>query len=218
MPSQTVFRFSFEGVSSREIALFTSYVRVLNFKLRQRWICTTDKADLIICSEEKWPIQNSTAAQSLVISASEKGKEFLSLPLDSKEIEIALNRVGDVLEEKGAVRNNSISENRSYRLLRWPPASALTRTNYIRLSTLIIKNSLSAHDMQKFSGLDLYECETFLKDVLKIGILETSEVNMKELPHLETTKANFQNESTKSRIVILIRSSLSKFLRNNASQ
>lgn len=217
MSSKRIFSFSFENVNSREIALFTSYVRVLNYRLEHNWICRKKCAHLIVQGENFTQAESSWdqpgLAEVLVLSRNEKGEKFLNLPLDAKEIEEALNRIGNVLTRNNQEELNLSNSNQSYRLKSWPPTEMMKMAGYVRLSTLITKNAMSIHQLQQKSGFEFHECELFLENMLRNELIETLDFDEQRFARDAITVTNVERNSARSKVISLIRTSLARLSR-----
>jgi hypothetical protein len=218
MSSRREFNFYLAGVNSRGIALFTSYVRVLDFRLQHRWCYQIEGAHLIIYGEVQATEQSIDVKENspyeLFLSANESGDNFLRLPLSSSEIEVALNRVGNMLSKRGS-EEIFLDSSTWYRLLRWPPIDMLKTPSHIRLSTIMTKRIFTIDELHKRSGLELSLCRQFVENMFLNGLLEdsTSQQQQQKSQHFQSKNghANAEKTSARSKILSLIRSNLARF-------
>lgn len=219
MPLKHSFNFRLEGVPLREASLFTSYVRVLAFRLHHKWHHQESAAHLIIYGdvslEQNARQDPASPVQTLVLSASDHNPiNFLRLPLDSAEIEVALNRIGAMLIQSPAHQKIAIpNTTKRYRLLRWPPSALLHSRDRMRLATIMTRQAISIDELHKRAGLGLDLCRLFIEDMLKKGLLEVSatEEQKQKQPQGAGTPQKAEKITTQSRIFSLIRSNLSRF-------
>lgn len=219
MSSRRKLNFFFEGVNSRDVALFTSYVRVLNFRLCHQWCHEPAGVHLIIYGKQKKEdekgAEKSSSVFELILSDHERGEEFLALPLNSSEIEIALNRIGNLICETNS-EPRSFDTTKRYRLLRWPPNEMLNSANHIRLSTIMTKHFISLEQLHERSGLELSQCRQFLETMITNDLIEVSQLQeAKEMQsEIEKKDTSINDMPSRLKILSLIRSNLTRFSRN----
>jgi len=219
MSLKPVFNFRLEGVSSREIALFTSYVRVLSYKLEHLWCHQETEPHLIIYGNDEKNIDAGDVKESgtyeLFLSPKKKGEKYLRLPLNSAEIEFSLNRVGRLLNPEANENSTStIDPNQRYRLRRWPQSKLLTTPDRVRLTTLMTKRIFSVNELHKHSGLALNQCRLFIEDMLKNDLLDVSNIENKKQHDHHKSSTDIQQSITRPNLISLIRSNLSRFATN----
>lgn len=216
MSVKKVFNFRLIGVIPRDAALFASYVRVLDFRLEHKWQYQDSDAHLIIYGSPSTQIQSveiqDEFVHALCFSASETGENFLRLPLNSAEIEAALNRIGNLINLRQDQQNTSaINPEQSYRLKRWPPAGLLNTSDRIRFATLLTKRVLSVSKLHTHTGLALEKCRLFVEELLSNDLLEEVAAEVEKSLDPQSKRIEQDKGISRSGLISLIRSNLSRF-------
>ena len=210
------FNFYLDRVNSREIALFTSYVRVLDFRLEHQWRHQQTDAHVVIygtaVSRDIVIEHQKNASHALFLTTHETGDQFLQLPLNSNEIEAKLNHIGRLISPKvNAKPSIVIDPNEPYRLLRWPPSTMLQTADWIRLSTLMTKRPLSVNELHKHTGLALNQCRLFLEELLKHGLLVAPRTHHSPQRAAPQIHIDIEKKAHRSTVLSLIRNNLARF-------
>ncbi|MFZ6754007.1 hypothetical protein ACO0KY_11600 [Undibacterium sp. Dicai25W] len=219
MSLKPAFNFRLEGVSSREVALLTSYVRVLSYKLEHQWRHQDNDPHLVIYGYDESNVEKDHdkfhGSYQLFISSINKGEKYLRLPLNSSDIEYSLNRIGKLLEPVSEEKSTSaIDPNQRYRLRRWPQSHLLTTPDRVRLTTLMTKRAFSVNELHKYSGLAVNQCRLFVEDMLGNDLLVVSNIEVKKQQNSHQSSAEIQQATTRPNLISLIRSNLSRFATN----
>lgn len=196
-PERIALSFSIDGLSAREELLFKSFVRILSHRTHHTWLYSpihdgreaSLTADLTVLAEDRHLSaqrpENTAAKPFLVLGHINYGKQgYLCLPLNPNELELELNRQGDlILKNRSspalqtpngsglAVGIKSSNWTGQLRLLRWPPPNLLGSTIRIRLATLMTGQPLTLIALQKRSGLPEQVCIDFVTDLNRLGLL-----------------------------------------------
>ena len=193
-PARASLSFSVEGLSARDELLVKSLVRLLGHRTHQQWNFQSDPAQaaLHLCDADIAAATAAVALQSavpvLVVGRTDPGQgPFLRLPPHADEFEQLLNRLGAQILQAHATTTPVQAErtepasaivpapeplnDRSFRLVRWPPAALLGAPWRTKLATLMVGQALPLDVLHQRSGVALADCTGFVRELQQAGLV-----------------------------------------------
>lgn len=191
--------FGVDGLSARDEMLFKTFVRMLDHLTHQQWryqaATPNQSVDLLVLAEGSKPAAYPSP-QPQVLWLSKEGTRltgFLPWPLRPEPLEAELNRLGGLAIERlgrnrgpalftGAATGTPIPRGVPIKLMRlqqWPPAKLLTGSGRMRLATLLTGKAMCLDELVYRSALPVPQCEAFVKDLQRAGLLMEPEVIFK---------------------------------------
>ncbi len=172
--------FCVDGLPLRDELVIKSLVRLLDHRTHHHWIYSPDKADLKMIGNTDGDVasgsESATTAEYIlrVGRIKEHDGPFLSLPVNSNELELVLNdlgiRISESKRDASAAPNQAASSN-EFSLLRWPSAALLTGPERTKLATLIMGRFLSAAELAQRANVSMHECTSYLQELQANGYL-----------------------------------------------
>ena len=181
--------YSIEGLSAREGLVLKSMIRLLSHRTECVWTYRADSSELKVVSNQPGVASAaaSWAQQVLTLGAIDlKQSAYLRLPLHANELEAELNRMARLIkpatislaaatgEAPDLLAPTAELHTQVMRLLRWPPATLLSKPGHIRMATLMLGSHMTVLTLQRHSGARLEDCVSFFADLNKAGLLESS--------------------------------------------
>ena len=182
--------YSIEGLSAREGLVLKSMIRLLSHRTECVWTYRADSSELKVVSNQPGVASAaaSWAQQVLTLGAIDlKQPAYLRLPLHANELEAELNRLARLIKPANislAAATGKAPDlmaptatelhTQAMRLLRWPPATLLSKPGHIRMATLMLGSHMTVLTLQRHSGARLEDCASFFADLNKAGLLEPS--------------------------------------------
>lgn len=171
--------FCVSGFSTRDELLLKSAVRLLHSGTRHCWVYAPTGQDLAILGIDKpaiaamangfFPRVENGARANLAVGLGREGFQFwVSMPLYLKDLEAALNSVGDWLlaqaQPLAADENDAaqFQDGEKMQLMRWPLASFLTTPERRKAATILLKKPTDLRSLARKSGMELGDCATFV--------------------------------------------------------
>lgn len=172
--------FSIHGLSLRDELVIKSLVRLLDHRTHHHWTYSPENADLNIfgnAAEDVVSDSGSVATGKYVLRAGRIRQypgPFLSLPVNSNQLELMLNDSGmRIAESKNStqVSFDAAESTSEFRLLRWPPAVLLAEPGRMKIATVIMGRALSADALAQKAGVSVQDCISYLGVLQATGYL-----------------------------------------------
>ena len=175
---RTTLVFCVDKLAARDATLFKSFVRLLDHRTQQKWVCGQQGVDLHVVPEGTTAPRDEGKPASAVLTVGTSPRyldHYLSLPIRADELETELNQLGALI---GVQRPAPVMADAhdSFRLLRWPPPSLLGSSGHVRLATLMSVSAVSLQTAQTRTGLSASACARFFDDLSRVGLLRTERV------------------------------------------
>ncbi len=181
-------RYGVEGLGDREVLVLKSIIRLLDHRTQHTWKYTPSSTELMIVSDKLSAAGTPAihAQQVLTLGvASSNQPGFLCMPVNARELEAELNRLGALIvpvnrtapvpsETAGTTPPNGL-EAQPMRMLRWPHSALLREPGRMRLATLMTGKQMTIEGLQRSSGESLAACSAFFEELQKANLLVPSQ-------------------------------------------
>lgn len=170
--------FCVEKLAPRDATLFKSFVRLLDHRTQQKWVCGSEAVDLHVVPEGSTVPRDAGKPASAVLTVGTSQRyldHYLSLPIRADELETELNRLGALIGVQRPAPVH-VDANGSFRLLRWPPPSLLNSSGHVRLATLMSVSAVSLQIAQARTGMSASACSHFFDELGRVGLLRAEPV------------------------------------------
>ena len=177
-------RYGVEGLSDREVLVLKSMIRLLGHRTQHTWKYAPSTTELMIVSEKMSAEGKSTmqAQQVLILGvASSNRPGFLCMPVNARELEAELNRLGALIVpthrtvqaqlQAAHTVPDPYGEAEPMRMLRWPHSALLKEPGRMRLATLMTGRQMTIEGLQRSSGESLAACRAFFEELQKANLL-----------------------------------------------
>ena len=187
-PDKSERRYGIDGLSDREVLVLKSMIRLLDHRTHHTWKYVSSAADLMVVSEKLsaagTPAMRAQQVLTLGVASSNR-PGFLCMPVNARELEAELNRLGALIvpvhrtvhrtvqmqAETGHTAPDKYIEAEPMRMLRWPHSALLKEPGRMRLATLMTGKQMTIHGLQRSSGESLATCSAFFEELQKANLL-----------------------------------------------
>jgi len=167
--------FECRDVETRHEMVLRSLMRVIDGRLRQRWIATAVEGDLVVRSEDN-RIALQPVGRGAYADATEHSR-VLAFPFNYHTLEDALNELGDLLEQASPAMPSRIDRRamatNSFRLRHWPESGLVATRERMRMSAVLLRADVSAGELTRMIGCTAGECRQLLTDLHDAGLLSS---------------------------------------------
>lgn len=181
-PPPTQRSYSLEGLPDREVLVFKSMVRLLGHRTKYSWVYLPGSTELRVVGEGAAlsPALQTPAQQLLTLgTGNTRRPSYLQVPLHANELQAELDRLGALISPPTRLAEAQAADTSTttpMRMLRWPPATALTTASRVRLATLMAGKPMSLSELQQRSKESLAVCAAFFDDLKQLQLLAHSAV------------------------------------------